>query len=207
MSGIRPVKGEYIMKIRTLISTLLAAAIMAAAGTAAASAESTAPSGGIVISGDDIRSAFDTDGTNTKAYVTFRELGTYELQFNFKLAGGMVKTYTVLSNRTKDLVAYVPMQDMLDKLKFTAADVTDLTVNGPSLKDVTAISLSLTVPTKTTTSAPAAAPLSPAGTEADKNPATGSKSLAATLAMASLSGAVVVGSLKLRRKMTAMPHR
>ncbi len=192
------------MKIRTLISTILAAAIMAAAGTIAASAENTAPANAIVISGDDIRSAFNTDGTNTKAYVSFKDLGSYELQFNFKLTSGTVKTYTVLSNRTKDLVAYVPMQDMLDRLKFTAADVTDLTVNGPSLADVTAISLSLASPTKTTTAtaAPSSNVTAPAAStnSGEENPPTGTGSPLAAFAMASLSGAVVIGSFRLRRK-------
>ena len=186
--AIRRSKEKNIMKIRTLISTIIAAAVMTAVGTVSAFAQA----GSYTISGSDIKAAFDKSGTSTMAYVTFKDLGSYELQFNFKLSSGITKTYTVISNRTKDYTAYVPMQDMLDRLKFTAADITDLTVNGPSVGDVTAISLSLSAPTNVVTTS--------AGTanNGDENPATGSEAPLALLALTGLSGAVAFGSLKLR---------
>ncbi len=128
------------MKATQKLAAILAAAtMMISAASISASAESKA----FIISGDEFRTAYSTTGEEIINYVTFRQIENYELRFDFRLKNGITKTYTAFSTHLKDTVAYIPMQDMLNKLKISADDIIEITVSGDSSDNVEKMSFSL----------------------------------------------------------------
>lgn len=206
-------------KLTQKIAAIFAAAtMMIAAVTVSASAETK-----YMISGDEFRAAYSQTGEKTINYVTFKNIENYELQFCFKLNSGITKTYTAFSTHLKAPTSYIPMQDMLDKLKITADDIEFITVSGISSDNVERMSFSLTDNTKVTTVAfagagssvetPAAAAeeevtamphaaapekeAAPAALQAsvsaDKNPSTGVADITVPLILAAVFGTAVIG--------------
>ena len=100
------------------------------------------------LSGADIK-AECTSNSKPICYVTFNKFGSFELFFDFKLSSGNTKRYTVLSNRTSDYIAYVPMNDIFTALKIAAGDIESLTISGKSISDVAGISLNRAAATAT----------------------------------------------------------
>ncbi len=216
------------MKARKFVAVLAAAMTMMSVGAFAASAESTAPasliatveaeSDSYIIEGDDFRAAYSETGENTKSYVTFKELGSYELQYNFRLNSGITKTYTAFSPKMKGITAYIPMQDMLDKLHITAADVNEIVINGPSFSNVERISFRLDIATpvtKTTATpqnvtttttvsyngdiiSPSTDVQQPASGE--ENPSTGVADVTLPLAAAAVCGTIALIAITTRRR-------
>ncbi len=139
--------------------------------------------GTFTVNGADIRSVC-AESPDAMVYVTFSKLGSFELFFDFTTNSGAVKRYTVLSNRTIDYVAYVPINDMLTALGITADDVQLLTVSGTSVSDVTEVSLDRKV-------------LLAVSDGDDINPGTGAE---LPIAVAGVFGAAALASLALRRK-------
>lgn len=121
------------------IAALMAAAMISVSASVAASA-ANAP---FVISGDDFRAAYSTSGEDIINYITFKKIENYELQFTFKLKNGAEKTYTAQSTHLSDTIAYLPMQDMLDKLKISADDIIEISISGDSLDNVAVMAFSL----------------------------------------------------------------
>lgn len=126
-------------KYMRTIAAIMAAAMIAVSVSAAASAADSP----FVISGDDFRAAYSTSGKDIINYITFKKVENYELLFTFKLKNGTEKAYTAQSTHLSDTVAYLPMQDMLDKLKISADDITGISVSGDSLDNVVKMSFSL----------------------------------------------------------------
>ena len=126
-------------KFTKTIAAIMAAATIAISASVAASAANTA----FVISGDDFRAAYSTSGEDIINYITFKKVENYELRFTFKMKNGTEKTYTAESTHLSDTIAYLPMQDMLDKLKISADDIVDISISGKSLDNVAKMAFSL----------------------------------------------------------------
>ncbi len=191
--------------LKKIAATLAAATMMITAICVSASAENKA----YVISGDEFRTAYSATGADTKDYVTFKQLGSYELQFNFELNSGIIKTYTALSPKMKGITAYIPMQDMLDKLKITAADVKCITITGPSYDNVEKMSFTL----NGTSNASASSAAAPAGNSTtsspviskeagsgDQNPSTGVDDIVLPLTIAGAFGLVSTAAFITRKR-------
>lgn len=221
------------MKARKFVAVIAAVMTMMSVGAVAASADFTAPAaqtvsaetGAYIIGGDDFRAAYSETGENTKSYVTFKELGSYELRYNFRLTSGLTKTYTALSPKMKGITAYIPMQDMLDKLHISAEDVSEIVIDGPSFDNVAKISFSLGSAAPAAAQAvPAAAPAAPekvtatttvsyngdlispstdvqAPAQAEENPSTGVDDVAVPLAAAAVFAATALIAVSTRKKL------
>ncbi len=126
-------------KITKIIAAVLAAATIAITASVAASAEGKM----FVISGDDFRAAYSVSGENIINYITFKKIENYQLQFVFRTKNGMSKTYTAESTHLKAAISYLPMQDMLDKLRISADDIADITISGASFDNIEKMSFSL----------------------------------------------------------------